>query len=85
MRFRQCTLRRRESVGREVITTAFLPEKFARLEQVVKLRQADGVWSDGWRIEHIGTTMEQYEMPDVHVGIRRHRQATGDALPRRDS
>ena len=68
-----------------MVTTSFIPERFAQLGRVVKLRESDGAWSNGWRVEHVGVTMEERELPDAHQGIKSHKKATGDSLPRHPS
>lgn len=80
--YRQCTLERRqlESVVRMV---SFIPEKFANLGKILRLRDNDGAWIDGWLVAAVGSErVAEAMLPDAHRGIKQHRQATGDALPK---
>ena len=81
-RFRQCTLRKQLTGSRSIVTTSFIHERFAHLGSIIKLRDDVGAWSNGWRVEHVGVTMEAEELPDAHQGIKRHRHTTGDDVPR---
>jgi hypothetical protein len=51
--YRQCSLI--QDRGRATCQyVTWLPEIFARLGDVVRLRQDDGSWSDGWKIDFVG-------------------------------
>jgi hypothetical protein len=61
-----------------------LPEKYAILENVVKLKNHDtGEWSEGWKIVSVGPSTEH--PPDYRKMIRSHRDNTGDGLPKREN
>jgi len=54
--YRQCHLE--QSRGRATIHhTAWLPATFAVLGGVVRLRERDGDWGDGWRVTFVGPTV----------------------------
>ncbi len=78
-RYRQCELEKAEgsTIGRVV---SFLPEKYSRVGEVVKLKDDDGNWSDGWVVKSVGDVAEN--PPDWRMAIRRHKQNTGDSLPK---
>ena len=51
--YRQCHLV--QPRGRAVLHyTTWLPEAHAEPGGVVRLRQADGSWGEGWRVEFVG-------------------------------
>ena len=39
-----------------LITISWLPEKFAKVYNVLKLKNDDGTWSDGWQVTDKYTT-----------------------------
>lgn len=54
MWFRQCGLQKALTNG-IVRETAWIPEAFATLNRVVKLRDEHKNWEDGWKVVQIGT------------------------------
>ena len=72
--YTQCGMRRKN-----VIRTSWIPQKFAKVGRVVKLKDSDE-WSDGWVVEWTGSTGELPEHTDK--SIREHRKRTGDSLPK---
>ena len=78
----QCTLRKTRSSSASVVRVSFIPARFARQQRAVRLRRPDGSWDDGWVVEYVGASLSEEELPDAHSGIKSHRRATGDALPR---
>ena len=77
--YRQCALQRAEGAG-VCRVVSFLPEKYAAVGHVLRLRDHRGQWSDGWVVCSVGARRD--EVPDWRKGIRGHRLKTGDALPR---
>lgn len=51
--YRQCKLRRNIPGGTQE-TTSYIPEKFAIVGDVLKLRNIQGKWTDGWIVESAG-------------------------------
>ena len=82
MIYRQCGLRQDLGNDRSYFQRSYIPEKFARLNQVVRLRNADDQWDDGWQVVSIGNSVAACELPDSHRQIKSHRQQTGDSLRR---
>lgn len=78
----QCTLRKQVSPGTELVRVSYIPAKYARVADTVRLQDDDGEWTDGWRIESVGDVTESDDLPDSHNAIKHHRKKTGDALPR---
>ena len=73
MIYRQCKLEK----GGCVQTISYLPEKYAVLGDVVKLKDNLG-WDDGWVV--ISVSHSRDDVPDVRKVISGHRRATGDSL-----
>jgi hypothetical protein len=76
--FRQCVLHRLTGEG-EAIITSYLPEKYAVVNKVVKLK-GNQSWTDGWVVKSAGELVD--EPPDYRKAIRRHRKNTGDDTPK---
>ena len=78
--YKQCRLVR--DIGTKTqMTVSYLPVKFAKTDNIVKLKNEQEEWSDGWRILSVfGKATD--EPPDVKKIIRNHRINTGDALPK---
>jgi hypothetical protein len=75
--YRQCRLRRGNCHQ-----TSWLPEKFAAVGKVLRLRNA-AHWEEGWLVEEVGShRLPESQLPDWHREIKGHRKATGDSLPR---
>lgn len=59
----------------------WVPEKFAVMGKVLKLRDDDDVWDNGWVVINCGGNRLAEELvPDYYDLIKGHRQATGDAI-----
>lgn len=79
--YRQCLLRRSTPDG-HVEQTAFIPECYAKEDEVLRIRD-NGEWVDGWVVATVyawGPVTNA--LPDVRAGIRQHRKRTGDSLPK---
>lgn len=57
---RQCRLYRHLPEGRQT-QVAWLPEKFAEVGRILKLKDND-VWEDGWVVSSIGTALVSDEI-----------------------
>ena len=75
----QCHLERRTETG-TTETTSWLPTNHARVGHYVKLKDANGEWTDGWIVRLVGPTTS--EPPDWRKAIRQHRHRTGDDRPK---
>jgi hypothetical protein len=79
--FRQCLLVRPIERG-ELQTVSWIPEQFAVIGNRLRLRREDG-WEDGWVVQSVGFhRVADDALPDPHQDVKRHRRATGDALPK---
>lgn len=75
--YRQCRLQRGNAVR-----VSWLPAQYAVEGRVLKLRDND-VWSNGWIVKDAYRESDRAVAPDTRRAVRNHRQASGDALPRR--
>lgn len=74
--YRQCRLENKD--GRQTIS--WLPEKFSKQDQIIKLKNDDGSWDNGWKVTVPGKELVQGKnLPDYHSEIKAHLRATGDA------
>lgn len=79
MRYRQCELHRKTEDSL-VIRLTYLPERYARRNARLKLRDEEGVWTDGWTVVWVGELVpEPVYAPQA---IRDHRRRAGDSLPK---
>jgi len=77
--YRQCRLVKKLENG-ELRLMSWLPEPFAAVGRVVKLREDDGSWDDGWVVIGAGTNrLLADQVPDFHQLSKAHLRATGDA------
>lgn len=78
--YRQCQLRKDNKDGSYMEQVSYIPEPYCQEGKVVKLRDSEGVWDNGWVVISASQHRhEDNELPDIHKAIRGHRQATGDS------
>ena len=79
--YQQCRLRRQNSEQ-----VSFLPLRFAVAGRVVRLKQEDASWEDGWLIADVyGMPTPLDQIHDPHAAVKSHRRATGDSATRAKS
>jgi hypothetical protein len=71
--YRQCLLQKRLANSRVEMTT-FLPREFAVVGSVVKLRQDDDSWEDGWHVMHAGQLLPAAAVESDEMLYRRARK-----------
>lgn len=82
--YRQCHLVKPMEVG-ELRQMSWIPEQYAVLGKVLKLRQEE-TWVDGWVVATVSSTrLEEKLLPDSHKEIKSHRKKTGDAMQKSES
>ena len=82
LHYRQCHLEK-GMAGGKLCQTSWLPEPFARVGQVVRLRD-EANWVDGWLVTTVSEVrFAESMLPDAHEAIKSHRNATGDSMKRR--
>ena len=72
----QCSLEKTIETG-VVKQVAFIPKKFAKLNDTIKIKKDDG-WDHGWVVKSVGTELAEENLPDSHKGIKQHKKRTGD-------
>ncbi len=77
--YRQCRLARKLPSGR-IETTSYIPARYARVGNVLSLRDEDGTWTKDWEVLVVGPLVT--DPPDWRSLIRGHRKMTGDSMPR---
>lgn len=81
-KFSQCKLVRKTPTG-HIQNVAWIPSKFAIQGNFVKIKNNEGDWVNGWKVEVAGSSkIEEKHLPDWHKGVRGHRNSTGDSLTR---
>ena len=75
MHYRQCYLQRKE--GQALLSrTTWLPEPYARLDQVLKLKD-HGAWTDGWKVMSVSATiLDEDGVRKAETAYRRQRKAS---------
>lgn len=77
--YRQCRLVKRTETG-QLCMVSWIPEPYASTDRVIKLRDSDGHWDDGWVVRSAGSNrLPADEVPDFHELSKAHLRATGDA------
>jgi hypothetical protein len=74
--YRQCRLQRGNCHQ-----VSWIPEPYCVKDKVLKLKNSDGVWENGWVVKGAGTNRIT-DVPHAEGLIRAHRKATGDSLPK---
>ena len=80
--YRQCTLYKPCGKEARKVMVSHIPETFAQVGNVLKLKQEDSTWDDGWIVETVSVRIEDADLPNSRKAIKQHRKATGDALPK---
>lgn len=64
----------------EKVVVSWIPEKFAEVGRVVKLKDDDKTWEDGWVVREVWSSrLPADQVPDFHELSKAHLRATGDA------
>lgn len=74
--FKQCKLTRENQ-----FQVSWIPEKYAKKDKIIKLKDGNGNWENGWKVEVAGThRMLEENLPDSYDQIKQHRKSTGDSM-----
>lgn len=63
--------------------TTYLPDEFAVLNKVLKLKNDEGKWENGWIVMKVYPDSETKLIPDSHIRVKKHRKNTGDSMPKK--
>lgn len=80
-KYKQCKLVKKTPTG-QIETVSWIPEKFANVGGVIKLKNDDETWDDGYVVVSASETTID-EPPDYRKSIRQHKDRTGDSLPKK--
>lgn len=69
MFYRQCELHKNLPGGGIMSMVSFIPEKFAILGNMLRIRDDRGVWMEGWEVKSTG---DSFAVPDVDLLERDH-------------
>jgi len=76
--YRQCRLVKKIREG-ESIQTSYIPAEFAKEGRIVKLREDDGAWDDGWVIRVVGGSLTEEHLAALERAHRRFERETTKA------
>jgi hypothetical protein len=77
--YRQCRLVKQTQTG-ELQQVSWIPDWFAVVGNVLKLRADDKTWDNGWVVQSTGhNRLSADQVPDFHEMSKAHLRATGDA------
>lgn len=73
--YRQCTLHKQCDNG-ITTTVSYIPTQFAVEGSILKLKQDDDSWDDGWRVVRAGKEIDAEYVEKNEMNYRRQRQAS---------
>ena len=73
-------LRKQTGQRKTTLCVSYIPQKFAKADQVIKLRDDYGNWSDGWIVKHAGEITDV--LPNPRKAIKGHKTRTLDNMPK---
>jgi hypothetical protein len=59
-----------------VKTTAWIPEKFAKLDKYISLKYDEDDWNDGWKVIYVGTRLGTKYMLERSQDYKQTRKAS---------
>lgn len=71
MLFRQCLLRKEDRV-----LTTWIPDSFASVGKLLKLKNDNGEWDDGWKVVETYNRVSEKEVIDNSRDFMRQRKAS---------
>ncbi len=78
--YRQCRMRKDHKNGNYSEQVSYIPEPFCVKDKVLKLRDSEGNWDNGWVVTEVSSHRRlDDDLPDPHQEIKGHRKATGDS------
>lgn len=73
--YTQCVLIQKNKEG-ELHTTSWIPSSFAKVGRVLRLKNDDDVWEDGWVVAEAGTVKSADYVLDHERDFKRQRKAS---------
>ena len=71
MRYNQCRLSRDKHR-----TVTWIPREFAKVGKVIKIRDDDGLWTDGWRVDEVWTEVDEEMVVELARDHLKQRKAS---------
>ena len=78
--YAQCSLTKELPNGGLAKLVSFIPIKWAVVGKRLRLKDSEGVWTEGWVVESVGSVVAEELLPDPHKAVKQHRKNTGDSL-----
>jgi len=76
MNYTQCLLVKENKDGEVFKTVCWIPSEFAQRYRVLKLKEDNGEWNDGWMVEHSYTTHNEEFVRFHERDFTRQREAS---------
>lgn len=77
--YQQCQLLKKHSHGTS-IQVSYIPTKYARKGDTLKIKKDDGEWENGWVVEEVfGDPVPESTLPNWRKSVKKHRATTGDS------
>ena len=55
---------------------SYIPKKFAVVGEIIKIKQEDGSWEDGWVVESVGTEVDESFLDVLRAMWKGHRKVS---------
>lgn len=79
--YRQCRMYKKHSETCWSEQVSYIPEPYCVVGKVLKLRDEEGNWEDGWIVKTASSyRFPEQSVPDSHRDIKGHRKRTGDSI-----
>jgi hypothetical protein len=73
--YTQCRLVKKIRDG-ESIQMSYIPSEFAKEGRIVKIRDEEGGWDDGWVIRNVGGSLTEEQLAELERAYRRFERET---------
>jgi len=75
--YTQCLIVKQDG-DRQISQTVWIPTKFAKAGNVIKIKDDSDEWEDGWNVLFTYSTM--FDVLDAQQSFKKHKKNTGDSL-----
>jgi len=77
MKYKQCKLIKTSKYG-IINVISWIPEKFAKQDKLLKIKDDYGKWENGWRVKKVfqGIILDEDEIKKRELEYRHHRKIT---------
>ena len=77
MNYKQYDMRKEIRKGHNVVTISWIPETFAKKNKILRLKNEDGKWINGWIVEKVGGIIKNEEVKVIE-NVHRHQRDVND-------